>query len=131
MAVPMRKPTGGFNKPVQWGPWINDTLSDGRQSHGYELYRQYKQHCLSFPLRRDGKRRTCSESTFRHYLYVLRELGLVEYVRDAAGDIQTSTAHGKDGNPTPDLAARNYLHAVMGRLGDAAWGDPWTAYRGY
>jgi hypothetical protein len=126
-----RPHTGGFLKPVQWGPWIRDTLSDGHQTYGYELYSQYKAYSQSFPTRRGTKRRVASYRTFTTYLYVLRELKLIEYVLDKDQNILTSEATGKDGLPAPDLAPRHYFRAVPVRLGDQAWGDPWFAYLGY
>ena len=126
-----RKPTGGFMKPVQWGLWIRDTLADGHQTWGYQLYSDYANHSRSFPIRGRGKRRVASYRTFTTYLYVLRELGLIEYIRDETGEILKEEAHGKDGNPTPDLAPRHYFRAVMNRINEQAWGDPWFAYLGY
>lgn len=127
----MKRRTGGFLKPVQWGPWIHDTLSDGRQTHGYELYSEYKAYSQSFPTRRGTKRRVGSYRTFSTYLYVLRELGLIEYVRDKDNNILTSQAMGKDGQPAPDIAPRHYFRATPGKLNDSAWGNPWFSYLGY
>lgn len=129
--VVRRKPTGGFMKPVQWGPWIRDELSDGHQTWGYELYSAYAAHVRTFPTRNKGKRRVASYRSFTTYLYVLRELGLVEYVREDDGEIKKEEASGKDGLPAPDLAPRHYFQVVMNRIGDQAWGDPWFAYLGY
>lgn len=126
-----RRPTGGFVKPVQWGPWISDTLSDGHQTWGYELFSAYAKYVRSFPLRNNNRRHVASYRTFTTYLYVLRELGLIEYVRDPDGAILTAEAHGKDGLPTPDLSRRHYFRAVLNRINDQAWGDPWYAYLGY
>ena len=127
-----RKLTGGFMKPVQWGPWIRDELVGGRETWGYQLYGEYKAYVLSFPLRGNkGKRRVGSYRSFTTYLYVLRELGLIENVREEDGEIKKQEAMGKDGNPTPDLSPRYFFRAVMSKIGDIAWGDPWFAYLGY
>jgi len=135
----MRKPTGGFNKPVQWGPWIRDELSQGQQTWGYSLYSAYARFVRSFPLRRGGLRRVASYQSWTTYLYILRTLNLIEYVLDENGDIKTEESVGKDGLPVrtdgkaslhgaPGLAPRYYFQAVMANIASPAWGDPWRAF---
>ena len=115
---------GGFRRPIQLSTWLRDRLSDGRMVHALEVWGDYKASALAIPLVRGGKRKPISYQGFRTYLYVLRRLGLIEYLRTPEGEILTGEAADKGGNPAPQLARRRYFTIVLGKASSPAWGDP-------
>ena len=137
MAVTRQR--GGFKKPVQLSLYIRDQLADGRETWAQQLYGDYvtaaqstrlkvRQRLIGRP-RIGAKRQIISYEGFRSYLYVMRRLGLVEYVTTPTGEIQTEPAEGKGGQPAPYLAERRYFRANPGELGNPAWANIWEAYR--
>ena len=122
---------GGFRRPVQLSLWIRDHLSDGQETWAYRLYGDYSNEMRAIPLsRKRGLRKVMKYESFLHYLYILRRLGLIEYVTTAGGEIYQETAEDKGGTERDYLAPRNYFRAVLSRIGDSAWNQIWDAYRG-
>lgn len=133
MVTPRSRKKGGFIKPIQLSLFIRDQLVDGTETWGYDLYKMYKETAQAIPTARKTKRKVISYNGFQHYLYVLRRLGLIEYVTTPDGEILSDTAHekgGPDAAPAPQLAPTRFFRAVPGRLGDPAWGNIWKAYEG-
>ena len=124
------KPTGGFRRPVQLSTWIRDQLADGRETHAYALYGDYVTLMKELPLaRKRGRRSLIKPESFRNYLYILRRLGLIQYVIDpSTGKPREEMALDKGGNPAPQMAMRLYIRANMARIGDPAWEQIWDAY---
>jgi hypothetical protein len=82
---------------------------------------------LSFHKHNPTMTRVCSYNSFEHYIYVLRQLGLVEALDD------TATASGKSGSASGEWHEAHpsvMLRAIPGRLGDPAWQNIWDAYLG-
>jgi len=125
------RPKGGFRRPVKLSTWIRDKLAGGATYHAYGLYGDYVNEVGSIPLSRNrGKRHVIGYRGFvSSYLYVLRQLGLIEYVTDEQGNVLEEEALDKGGNPAPYLAKRRYFRAVASRLSDPAWENIWEAYR--
>lgn len=85
---------GGFHRPIKVGDFVRLELIGGRAAYGNELYRAYRDFCVSQELksrpgkafdkhgvlRSSHKRKPMSYGTFRTYLYMFRKLGLIEYV---------------------------------------------------
>ena len=72
-----------------------------------------------------ARRHCCSYNSFMHYIYVLRELGLVEYTG------QTQDAEGKGGSPGSEWHQTHpsiVLRIVPGQESSMAWSDLWRAY---
>jgi hypothetical protein len=73
-----------------------------------------------------GRRACSSYNSFMHYIYMLRQLGLVEYTG------QTSTAEGKAGSASSDWHEAHEavtIKVVAGGLTDLAWQNINEAYR--
>ncbi len=105
---------------LQLSLFIRDYLADGKESWAHAIYGAYALAVLETPLHRGrGRRKVISYHGFLNYMYMLRKLGLIEYVLED-GEIKTDEALDKGGNPAP-LAKRQYIRAVMDRLGDPAW----------
>ena len=78
-----------------------------------------------------GKRKVCSYHSFLTYLYMLRSLGLIEYVMED-GEIAGDEPLDKGGNPAPQLSKTHKFH--ISEIGNpteipGAWSDFQKAYR--
>ena len=132
MTLPRARKRGGFVKPIQLSIFIRDQLTGGVETWGYDLYKMYKEAAQAIPTARKTKRKVISYNGFQHYLYVLRRLGLIEYVLTPEGEILSDTAHekgGPDAALAPQLAPTRFFRAIPDRLNDPAWGNIWEAYR--
>lgn len=72
-----------------------------------------------------GNRHCCSYNSFMHYLYIARQLGLVEYTG------QKAPASGKAGSGSTEWHESHpavYVHLVGSPL-DPAWENLWLAYQ--
>lgn len=128
--LPRTRQIGGHRRPILLSSWLYNQLSGGAEFKGQKLYAEYKKAMWSFPLvRKRGKRKVVSYNGFMHYVYILRRLGLIEYMRDAAGNIIEEEAKDKGGSPAPQLARVRYFRAVPDKLGDPAWEGIREAYR--
>lgn len=75
---------------------------------------------------RNRKRRCCSYNSFMHYIWVLRQLGLVEATGEAIA------AQGKSGSQQTEWHESHrgiVIHALPSGLNDSAWSNLWQAYR--
>lgn len=141
MTLPVSRGRGGFQKPIQLSLFIRDELADGRETWAQQLYGDYTDAVEKIPLkvrqvrgkpgrpRIGAKRQVISYEGFRNYLYVMRRLGLIEYVTTPTGEILTEQALNKGGQPAPYLAERRYFRANPSELDNPAWSNIWEAYR--
>lgn len=113
----------------QLGPFIRDALLGGRVTWASQLHGEYKNAVEGVPLRKGGgRRKVISYEGFRRYLHAMRQLGLVEYVIDAAtGEIEGSEPVDVAGNPLTQLQQRNYFRMVPGQDKNPAWQNIWSA----
>jgi hypothetical protein len=82
---------------------------------------------VSFTKHNVKKTRCINYNGFMHYLYVMRQLGLVEYTGDQApaqGKSDSSTSEWHETHPSV------MIQAVAGELGNPAWQNIWKAYLG-
>lgn len=122
---------GGFMRPLSLSLFIRDYLMQHGESWGFDVYQAYKEEAQGIPLARGkGKRKVISASGFRNYMWVMRHLGLIEYVTNPDGTTKTAPAVDKSGAPAPHLADAIYIRIILGREGDSAWTNIWKAYRG-
>jgi len=124
---------GGFqSKRVQLSLFVRDFLANGQESYAGEIYTAYKETAQAIPLYKSKrKRKVASYGTFRNYMWMFRTLGLIEYLRDASGEIDTEEAQMKGGvGPAPHLAPKHYIQAVMSKISDPAWQNPARALYG-
>ena len=128
----MVQPTIGGWTPgrIQLSTFIHDYLAGGQESWAFEIHQAYKTAMLATPRHRGGKRRVISYSSFLNYMYILRKLGLIEYLRDPEGEIDTEPAQDRLGAPAPHLAPRHFIQANMSRINDPAWYNPRRALYG-
>lgn len=125
---------GGFRRPIKFGPFIRDFLSVNPETWAYEVYRAYKEALEAIPLsRKRGKRRVPSYHSFSKYLWILRQLGLIEYVMTPEGEIKMESSLDHAGVETEWTGQHPLLifRAVAGELGNLNWEYPWQAYLGY
>ena len=125
---------GGFRRPIKFGPFIRDFLSVNPETWAYEVYRAYKEALEAIPLsRKRGKRRAPSILSFLKYLWILRQLGLIEYVTTPEGEIkeERSMDHAEQETEWTKKNPLLIFRAVPGELGNPAWEYPWQAYLGY
>jgi len=116
---------------LQLSVFIQGYLANGQKSWAYEIYGAYRTAAEGIPLHRGkGKRKVISYHGFLNYMYMLRKLGLIEYLRDAAGEIDSEEAVDKSGAPAPHLAPKHFIRADMSRIGDPAWQNPHRALYG-
>lgn len=116
---------------LQLSLFIRDYLANGEESWAYEIYREYKKAAQAIPMHRGkGKRKVISSDGFRDYMYMLRRLGLIEYLRTTTGEIDTDEAVDKSGAPAPHLAPKHFIRANMSRINDPAWHNPHKALYG-
>lgn len=128
-----RLPTIGGWSPgrIQLSTFIRDYLADGQESWAYEIYLAYKKAVEAMPKRRGrGKRKVISPGGFRNYMWMLRKLGLIIYLRDRAGKIDTEPAVDKSGALAPHLVPKHFIQADMSRIADPAWHNPHAALYG-
>lgn len=115
---------------IQLSTFIRDFLATGQESWAHEIHQAYKKAVLATPRHRGGKRRVISYGSFLNYMYILRKLGLIEYLRDAAGEIDSEEARDRLGAPAPHLAPRHFIQANMSKINDPAWQNPRRALYG-
>ena len=116
---------------LQLSTFIQNYLSSGEESWAYDIYRTYKKAAQDIPLRRGKRaRRVISYHGFLNYMWMLRRLGLITYLRDREGEIDTEEAVDKSGAPAPHLAPKHFIRADMGKINDPAWGNPHKALYG-
>ena len=108
---------------IQLSTFIHDYLAGGQESWAFEIHPAYKAAMLATPRHRGGKRRVISYSSFLNYMYILRKLGLIEYLRDPEGEIDTEPARDLRGPPA-HLAPRHFIQANISRINDPAWYNP-------
>ena len=131
--VPLR---GGWAAGrIQLSTWIRDQLQDGDIAWSQRLHRDYTEAMAAIPLKtrartgpgrpaKGGKRKAISYEGFRHYIVIIRSLGLIENVinpgisdapemRVKRGAVATRT--------NPILSKRQFFRAVLSRLNDPAW----------
>ena len=90
---------------VSTGVWVRDHLLEVGEDYVAAMYRGFK---------RDKQRtgvRCGSYQGFRQYIYWLRRLGLIEFVRGEPSE-------------NPVLEGRRYYRVVPGREKDPAWRNP-------
>jgi len=123
---------GGWSpERIQLSPFIRDYLADGQESWSYEIYGAYKTAAQAEPLHRGrGKRKVISYHGFLNYMWMFRKLGLITYLQDPTGKIDTEEAKDKSGAPAPHLAPKHFIRAEMSRIGDPAWQNPHKALYG-
>jgi len=125
---------------IQLSWFIHDYLENGQESWAFEIHQAYKKAIQATPRHRGGKRKVISYSSFLNYMYILRKLGLIEYLRDLQGEIDTDEAkerlkkgETREGwearNPVP-LAPRHFIRANMSKIDDPAWYNPRKALYG-
>ena len=126
-----RRIGGWYPGRIQLTTFIRDFLSSGEESWAHEIYMAYKRAAEGTPLRRGKRRRkTISYHGFLNYMYMLRKLGLIEYLLTTTGEVDTEEARDKSGAPAPHLAPRRFIRAVMGKINDPAWQNPHEALYG-
>ncbi len=118
---------GGFHAGrIQLSPFIRDYLTVNLDSYATAIYKAYKEKVLAEPKRRGkGPRKICSYHSFLGYMYMLRQLGLVSYLRDPAGKIEEEAAENR-----PYLAPKHFIQAVTEKLSDPGWQNPHRALYG-
>jgi len=125
-------PVGGWSPGrIQLSTFIRDSLADGQESWAYEIYNAYRDAVQAVPLHRGrGKRKVISYHGFLNYMWMLRRLGLIIYLRDPVGEIDTEPAVDKSGAPAPHLAPKHFIQADVSKIGDPAWQNPHKALYG-
>ena len=129
----MEQPTVGGWTPgrIQLSTFIRDFLAERPGgTWAFNIHQGYKEAVLAEPRHRGGKRRVISYHSFLNYMYILRKLGLIEYLRDEAGNISTEQAYTSVGEPAPQLNPRHFIRANMSRINDPAWQNPRKALYG-
>ncbi len=133
MALDVGPRRGGFRRPIQLSLFIRDAMSNGRQTHAFEIYKEYKEAVRAIPPRKKGcaKRRCISYHGFLDYMFILRKLGLIEYVKTPGGRIVHEVATTKGGDEEAAyLAKTNIIQIVSGQESNPAWQNPWQASYG-
>ncbi len=122
-----RPQIGGFAPGrIQLSIFIRDYLTSNLDSWSQEIHTAYKTAVLTQPKHRGkGPRKICSYHTFLGYMYMLRQLGLVTYLRDTSGEIESEEAENR-----PYLAQKHFVQAVPEKLSDPAWQNPHRALYG-
>lgn len=81
---------------------------------------------ITWRAHRPKKKRCISYNGFMHYIYVLRQLGLVEYTGEefpARGKAGSEPSAWHEEHPSV------MLHAISGSISDPAWNNIWEAYQ--
>ncbi|MBU1067769.1 hypothetical protein KKE60_08285 [Patescibacteria group bacterium] len=127
MTQPQRPKVGGFAPGrIQLSLFIRDYLTTNLDSYAMEIYTAYKQAVLAQPKNRGkGPRKVSSYHSFLGYMFMLRRLGLVTYLRDTAGEVETEEAENR-----PYLAPKHFIQAVPEKLSDPGWQNPHRALYG-
>ncbi len=127
MVQPQRPQVGGFAPGrIQLSIFIRDYLTTNLDSWAMEIYTAYKTAVLAQPKHRGkGHRKVGSYQNFRDYMFMLRQLGLVTYLRDKAGEIETEDAENR-----PYLVPKHFIQAVPEKLSDPGWQNPHRALYG-
>lgn len=81
-----------YTKPIRFGPWLRDYLSDGGEHYANEVYHAYKRaHRLAYqtwyeesniPVSKRQIHKQMGRTTFINYLWFLRKLQWIAYVPD-------------------------------------------------
>ncbi len=128
-----------FNNDISLSSFVRLAMMDGSPHHAEELHAAYVAAVAALPPPvRGGKRRACSYACFRNLMYILRRLGLVEYVVTGEGEVLTAPAHQRGTNfisassmpENPNLAPARLLRMVPGAETNVSWRDPWSFYVG-
>lgn len=129
---------GGFKKrPVQLGPYLQQMLAGGAQFYALQLYESYKEAVRAVyeqlfeanetPQYKRHYPKVISIAGFLSYLYKLRRLGWIEYIRDNKGNIVATPAHDKAGTEVSYLTPRYYFQITS--AGSAAdWSNIQLSY---
>lgn len=123
-----RKPNVGGWSPgrLQLSLFIRDYLVDQGNSWAHAIYRAYTMAAEAIPKHRGkGPRKTANYHSFLNYMYILRQLELIELVSE-----EPRPTEDRAGQPNPQLSRRRYYRAAPGRLGDPAWNNPRKALYG-
>jgi len=128
-----------FNNDISLSQFVREAFMDGQPHHAEEVHRAYVTAVEALPPpSRGGKRRSCSYSSFRSLMYILRRLNLIEYVLDESGEVATVPAHQRGTknlyasqmSENPDLAPARLLRIVPGAESNLSWRDPWGFFQG-
>ena len=141
MTLPRQPSVGGWSPGrLQLSLFIQDFLIGGRVSWAYEIYSAYRTAVAAEPThKKKAKRKAISYTAFSNYMYMFRRLGLIEYVRDDEGNIESEDPkRGNVDEPWVDDSAagtkggarRQLIRATPGRENDAAWSNPRRALYG-
>ena len=86
---------GGPRRPIWLGPWLQSNMAPGAVYYAGDLYVRYRaaadkayedlDEANKVPMRQRHRRRILSRSAFLVYLYRLRRLGWIDYLRDKDG----------------------------------------------
>ncbi|KKL83468.1 hypothetical protein LCGC14_1974440 [marine sediment metagenome] len=127
MTPPQQPPIGGFAPGrIQLSLFIRDYLTSNSDSYAMQIYTAYKTAVLAQPKHRGkGPRKVSSYHSFLGHMFMLRQLGLISYLRDPAGEIESEEAENR-----PYLAPKHFLQAVPEKLSDIAWQNPHRALYG-
>lgn len=127
MTAQQQPPIGGFAPGrIQLSLFIRDYLTTNSDSYAQQIHTAYKTAVLGMPRRRGkGPRKVSSYHSFLGYMFMLRQLGLVTYLRDKAGEIESEEAENR-----PYLAPKHFIQAVPEKLSDIAWQNPHRALYG-
>lgn len=142
MTLPRQPHIGGWSPGrLQLSTFIRDSLAQVEATWGYSIYSAYRKAMKEEPTRKGKKkRRAISFASFSNYMYLLRRLGLIEYVLDDDGEIVTEDP--ERGNVPGELwvddedagikggAKRQLIRIVPGKVGDPAWINPRKALYG-
>ena len=118
---------GGFAPGrIQLSLFIRDYLTTNLDSYAQQIYTAYKTAVLAQPKNRGkGQRKVSSYHSFLGYMFMLRKLGLISYLRDPEGEVESEAAEGR-----PYLAPKHFLQEVPEKLSDPAWQNPHRALYG-
>lgn len=92
-----------------------------------KMLRQYQLYLQSHP--KSPKRRCINYNGFLHYIYLMRQLNLVDYVMLTPTTPKTKKAHQKSnpGTPAPGIKPARLFQLVTTNLGSSAWDNVWQA----
>jgi len=102
---------------------LHERVSVSREEVEVEVQRMLSARAV-LPIR--GGKRCMNYNSFMHYIYILHQLGLIEYTGEE------ETAAGKAGSitgPWHETHPAVMLRAGAGTESDPAWQNPWAAYR--
>ena len=127
MTQPQRPQVGGFAaNRIQLSLFVRDFLTANIDSYSMQIYTAYKAAVLAQPRNRGkGPRKVSSYHSFLGHMYMLRQLGLVTYLKDTAGEVESEAAENR-----PYLAPKLFIQAVPEKLADPGWENPHRALYG-